>query len=182
MRTLSMLKRSFKFLSKDLFLFLYKTYIRPHLEYCTPSWSPYLAKDINALERVQHRATKLVKSLSTLPYEDKLVFLQLQSLYCRRQHGDLIEAFKILNGFINVQIGTNFTLSTIQLTRGHPFKLSKNRSNLELRRYYFTNHVVNLWNSLPSHVVCSPTVNSFKSRLDNYWNLIKYGQNQRPMA
>ena len=177
-----MLKRSFKFLSKDSFLFLYRTYIRPHLEYCAPSWSPYLTKDINALERVQHRATKLVKSLSTLPYEDRQVSLQLQSLYCRRQRGDLIETFKILNDFTNVQIGTTFTLSTIQLTRGHPFKLSKNRSNLELRRHLFTNCVVNLWNSLPSHAVCSPTVNSFKSRLDNYWNSIKYGQNQRPMA
>ena len=99
MQTLGILKRSFKFLSRDLFLFLYRTYIRPHLEYCTPSWSPYLAKDIDALERVQHRATKLVKSLSALSYEDRLVSLQLQSLYCRRQRGDLIEAFKILNDF-----------------------------------------------------------------------------------
>ena len=72
-------------------------------------------------------------------------------------------------------------MSTIQLTKGHPFKLSKNRFNLELRRHYFTNRVVNLWKSLPSHVMCAPTVNSFKSRLDNYWNSIKYGQNQRPM-
>ena len=85
MQTLGMLKRSFKFLSRDLFLFLYRTYIRPHLEYCAPSWSPYLAKDIDALERVQHRATKLVKSLSALSYEDRLVSLQLQSLYCHRQ-------------------------------------------------------------------------------------------------
>jgi len=129
--------RSFNFLSKDSFLFLYRTCIRSHLEYCAPSWSPYLAKDIDALEWVQHCATKLVKSLFTLPYEDRLVSLQLQSLYCCRQHGDLIETFKILNDFTNVQIGTTFTLSTIQLTRDHPFKLSKNRFNLELRRHYF---------------------------------------------
>ena len=55
MQTLGMLKRSFKFLSRDLFLFLYRTYIRPHLEHCAPSWSPYLTKDIDALERMQHR-------------------------------------------------------------------------------------------------------------------------------
>ena len=75
MQTLGMMKRSFKFLSRDLFLFLYRTYIRPHLEYCAPSWSPYLAKDIDTLERVQHHATKLVKSLSALTYEDRLVSL-----------------------------------------------------------------------------------------------------------
>ena len=84
---------------RTLFLFLYRTYIRPHLEYCAPSWSPYLAKDIDALERVQHCATKLVKSLSALTYEDRLVSLQLKSLYGRRQCGDLIEAFKILNDY-----------------------------------------------------------------------------------
>ena len=72
-------------MSRDSFLFLYRTYIRPHLEYCVPSWSPYLVKDIDALERVQHRATKLVKSLSALTYEDRLVSLQLWSLYCRRR-------------------------------------------------------------------------------------------------
>ena len=75
-QTLSMLKRSFKFLSRDLFLFLYRAYIRPHVEYCAPS----LAKDIDALEWVQHHATKLVKSLSALTYEDRLVSLQLVTL------------------------------------------------------------------------------------------------------
>ena len=44
--------------------------------------------------------------------EDRLVSLQLQSLYCRRQRGDLIEAFKILNDFTNVQMGIAFTLNS----------------------------------------------------------------------
>ena len=95
-----------------------------------------MAKDIDALERVQHHATKLVKSLSTLTYENRLVSLQLQSLYCHRQHGELIEAFKILNDFTNVQMGTTFTLNITQFTRGHPFKLFKSRCNLELRRHF----------------------------------------------
>ena len=125
---------------------------------------------------------KYVRSLSALTYEDRLVSLQLWSLYCRRQRGDLIEAFKILNDFTNVQMGTAFNLNTTQFTRGHSFKLVKSRCNLELRRHFFTNRVVNQWNSLPSYVVCVPTVNSFKSKLDNYWNSIRYGQNQRPMA
>ena len=93
MQTLGMMKRSFKYLSKDSFLFLYKTYVRPHLEYCAPTLSPYLAEDIDTLERIQHCATKLVKSLSILPYEDRLISLQVQTLYCRRQCYDLIETF-----------------------------------------------------------------------------------------
>ena len=121
----------------------------------------------------------LVKSLSTLPYEDRL---QLQSLYCHRQHSDIIETFKILHNFTNVNSGTAFTFNTGQPTRGQPFKLTKSRYNLELRKHFFTNRVINQWNSLPSDVVCTPSVNSFKSKLDIYWNLIRYGQNQRPMA
>ena len=71
MQTLDWMKRSFKYLLKDSFLFLYKTYIRLHLEYCAPTWSPYLASDINALELIQHCATKLVKSLLYLSYPIK---------------------------------------------------------------------------------------------------------------
>ena len=86
-----------------------------------------------SLERIEHCAMKLVKNLSTLPYEDRLVSLQLQSLYCRRQHCNLIKTFKILNDFTNVQM----ELNTVHLTRGHPFKLLKNRCNLELRKHFF---------------------------------------------
>ena len=74
-----------------------------------------------------------------------------------RQCGDLIEAFKILNDFTNVQMRTAFTLNATQFTRGHPFKLVKSRCNLELRRHFFTNRLVNQWNSLPSYVACVAT-------------------------
>ena len=114
---------------------IFKTYIRPHVEYCAPTWSPYLSKDIDALEWVQHHATKLVKNLSILPYEDRLISLQLQSCYCCRQCGDLIETFKILHYFTYVDLGTVFTSNTDHPTRGHLFKLTKSRYNLELRKH-----------------------------------------------
>ena len=76
-------------MSKELFLFLYKTYyyVQPHLEYCVQIWSPYLAKDMELLERVQIHATKLVRGLAKLSYESRLKFLGLYSLYCRHQRG-----------------------------------------------------------------------------------------------
>jgi len=73
---------------------LYKTYIHPHLEYCVPIWNPYLAKNIDKLERVQQRTTKLVPGLIHLPYEERLKHLDLYSIYCHRQKGDLIEVYK----------------------------------------------------------------------------------------
>ena len=89
-RFLGMVRRS---MSKDLFMFLYKTYVRPHLEYCVQLWCPYLAKDMDLLEKVQMRATKLVKGNGRLPYTTRLQKLGLSIfiVYCRRQRGDLIE-------------------------------------------------------------------------------------------
>jgi len=68
-QVLGLLKRSFKLTSVDLMIFLYKMYVRPHFEHC---WSPYLAKDIDLLEKVQRCATKLLPSLCNIPYKSHL--------------------------------------------------------------------------------------------------------------
>ena len=54
------------------FTTLYKTYIRPYLEYCVQAWSPSLKKDVMALEKVQQRTTKIIPSLRNKLYEDRL--------------------------------------------------------------------------------------------------------------
>ena len=64
MRVLSMIRRSFTNISKELFVFLYTNYVRPPLEYCVPIWSPYLVRDIEVLEKVQKRATKLIREIT----------------------------------------------------------------------------------------------------------------------
>ena len=101
-RVLGMLRRTFTFNSKELFILLYKTYVRPLLEYCVQLWCPYLAGDIDTLERVQRRDTKLVPEVSKLPYECRLRKLDIYSLYCRRKRGDLIETYKLLKGYYSV--------------------------------------------------------------------------------
>ena len=97
MQSLGLIKRTFTHLTMESFLILYKTYIRPHLEYCVSIWNPYLARNIDKFERIQQRATKLVPELAQLPYEARLQHLNLYSLYCRRQRGDLIEVYKLIN-------------------------------------------------------------------------------------
>ena len=137
LQSLATIKRSFKYVTQDSFSILYKTYIRPHIEYCIQAWSPYYAKDIDMLEKIQHRATKLVPHLSNLPYKERIQILNLYSLYCRRQHGDLIETFKILKQYLNIDSNKFFTLSTSNL-RGHDYKLFKRRSQLLIRSKFFT--------------------------------------------
>ena len=68
MMALGLIKRTFPCLNKELFLTLYSTYVRPHMEFCVQAWSPYLQKDIATLERVQRRATTLVKCISKFSY------------------------------------------------------------------------------------------------------------------
>ena len=154
-----------------MLVLLCKMYIRSHKEYCVQVWNPYLAKDIDVIEKVQRRATKCLQGLSQLSYEDCLKKLDLYSLYCRRQRGDLIEVYKILNGYYNMDSSTFFTLSNATITRDHQFKLFKVRSRLLVRHHFFTNRIVNHWNSLPNSVVTAPTVATFKQRLDDLWRI-----------
>jgi len=68
-RIIAMIKRHFRKLDTEDVLLIYKTYIRPRLEFCIQSWSPHLSKDIETLERVQKTATKLVPQLRKFNYE-----------------------------------------------------------------------------------------------------------------
>jgi len=105
-----------------------------------------------------------------LTYEDRLKKLGIYSLEKRRLRGDLIEAYKILTGKERVDKDKFFTpaLSDHGL-RGHTWKLFKPRCRSTIRRSFFSNRVINVWNSLLQHVVDAMTVNMFKNRLDKTW-------------
>ena len=104
-----------------------------------------------------------------VPYKERIQNLNIYSLYCRREHGDLIETFKILNQKLLIDSTKLFTLSPINFTRGHNFKLSKPRSRLLVKSKFFTDRIINQWNSLPYSVINAQSVNDFKNKLDNFW-------------
>ena len=166
---LASIKRNFTSLNKEGFTILYRTFIRPHLEYCIQAWSPYLQKDIQCLERVQRKATKMVKGLKKINYEDRLKILNLFPLSYRRVRGDMIEVFKILSGIENVEANTFFKLSVTTNLRGQSKKLFKNRARLQLRQNFFSQRVVSVWNGLPETVIQATSVSMFKKRLDKLW-------------
>ena len=147
---------------------LYKVLVRPHLEYCVQFWFPYLRKDILALEGVQRRFTRLILELRGLDYEERLSRLGLYSLEFRRMRGDLIETYKIMKGIDRIDAGRLFPLVGESRTRGHSLKIRGSRFRTELRRNFFTQRVVNLWNSLPSETVEAPSLNIFKKKIDSF--------------
>ena len=79
-----------------------KTIATPHLQYCIQAWRPYRKKDIDTLEQIQRRATKMIPELRDLSYEERLKECGLTTLETRRLRGDQIEVLKILNGYENI--------------------------------------------------------------------------------
>jgi len=138
------------------------------LEYFVQVWSPYLKKHIECLEKVQRRATKLLKGLKNKPYSERLAVLHTSSLVKRRLR-DLIQAYRIMNEIDKVDIGHFFELDDgggYDL-RGHNLKVKVQRSRLQLQQGFFSQRVVCIWNRLLSFVVEASSVNIFKKRLDD---------------
>ena len=103
------------------------------MEYCIQAWRPYHKKDINKLERVQRRATKHIQELKHLCYERRLLECRLTTLETRRLRGDLIEVFKILNGYEDIDSNIVFKLKEDSMARGHKAALVKPRCRLDNR-------------------------------------------------
>ena len=131
---------------------LYKAIVRPHLEYCIQAWRPYRKKDIDTLERIQRRATKMIPELRDLSYEERLKECGLTTLETRRLRGDQIEVFKILNGYENIDRNMFFSLKKDSRTRGHEVKLVKDQCRLDIRKHSFSQRTINEWNKLSTDV------------------------------
>ena len=117
---------------------------------------------MDKLERVQRKATKMLKQCKNLSYENRLKMLNLPTLTYRRFRGDMIETYKILNNVYDKDVVPLLALNNNVKTRGNSLKLSVNRAHLNLKKIYFTSRIVNNWNSLPDTVITAPNINIFK--------------------
>ncbi|CAF1083863.1 unnamed protein product [Brachionus calyciflorus] len=180
-RVLGCIKKSFKYHRPEVIKLLYTSLVRPNLEYAISSWCPHLEKDINELEKVQRRATKLIPELQNLDYPQRLSILNLTDLRTRRIRGDLIQMYKLINKleYIDLVNGTNFNFKIsgedkIYNLRRNSYTLMREKvRNCPSRFNFFTNRVVNHWNQLKEDVVKAKQLNSFKSKIDE-WLLRRY--------
>jgi len=154
---------------------MFNGYVRPHLEYyILQIWSPYLKKDIKCIEKVQRKATKLVKGLRWKSHEQRLEVLQITTLE-KKIRGDLMQVYRILKGFGNVDKDHFFETDSGggHSLRGHLIKMKvlRSRPRLQLQQGFFSQRLVNAWNRIPASIVDAPSVNTFKIlRLDDLNN------------
>ena len=166
-QALGIIKRNFKYMDEEALLTLYKSIVRPILEYGQPVWAPFLLRQSRALESIQRRATKLIPSIKHLPYEERLQHLKLPSLKYRRTRGDLILTYNLFHSHSDREyLSRFFELAKSHSTRGHCFKLFKKPCKVNLKKHSFSHRIVNYWNNLPFNTVTAPDTNTFKKLLD----------------
>ena len=169
-RMIGLIKISFESVDKDMFKTLYNALIRPLLEYCVHAWSPHMEGDIALLENVQRRATKLVRGLRDLEYEERLRILELPKLKDRRTRGDMILTYRLINGEEGIPYQKFFTLQDghYDLRETHSKKIAKPGlvRNLEVRKFFFSQRIINEWNKLTEYEVSARSTSTFKVRYD----------------
>ena len=171
---LGQLSRGISYRDSKTFISLYKTFVRPHLEYCSQAWSPWNKADIEVLEAVQRRAIMMVTNLRGRSYEERLAELEMVTLEKRRLRGDLIQAYKVLSGKDDVNASTWFNFPELKdgqvTTRAASGVLNvvRNEGRSDIRRNFWSVRVCDPWNHLPEEVKMQSTTNGFKNALDGF--------------
>ena len=142
----------------------YKTLVQPILEYGCTVWNLGYLGDLKKLERIQRRWTRAVLGFEGLSYAERLRRLDLFSVQGRLLRADMILTWKIFAGACAIQPSQVFVLDSGS-RRGHSKKLYLPRTNLEVRKRFFTVRVIQTWNSLSEETVSSSTLPIFKCNL-----------------
>ena len=155
--------------NSEVMLKIYKSMIRPHIEYCVQLWSPLPSHGnwgvILALENVQRKFTRMIDNIGLLPYKERLEALGLTTLLERRARGDLIETFKILNNF------SDYGSDLFKISRSGVNLLSKPGDQHKFRYSFFSRRIINYWNRLPVNVKDSTSVENLKNNLSKFKRL-----------
>ena len=117
------------------------------LEYCSSIWNPIFKRESQEIEKVQRRATKIVKQLHHLSYPERLKKLNLTTLSYRRVRTDVLQVYRIINKIDNLDLKDFFIENNHEKsghdTRGHQWKFFKPEGHTPIRRNTFSHRVIN---------------------------------------
>ena len=140
---LAQIARAVTYRDKVTFLKLFRTYARPHLEYCSAAWSPWTKGDKDILENVQRRAIGMVTNFKGRTYEEKLAEAGMVTLEERRRRGDLLQAYRVFRGVDDVDPSIWFQMEqqregvrATRQTRGY-MNVKRGEANHDLRRNFW---------------------------------------------
>ena len=170
-KLLGLVQRTVGSSNPSAFSTLYKSLVRPILEYAVPVWNPYLSKDVLALEKVQRRASRLAlgQKRGEMEYEDRLRKLKWPTLETRRLFLSLVECYKIVFGINKLNFDDLFEFTKCNSTRAnHPYKLYLKPAKCNPYKYSFPIRIVRDWNSLPRSIVEAGSLDRFKSALKRF--------------
>jgi hypothetical protein len=155
------------FQSRDvsLFVFAFKTYVLPILDYCSSIWYPHKLHDIDRLESVQRYFTKRLSGLWDTSYSNRLLHCKLTSLELRRLFFDIVLCYKIVYSLIGLKFTDFFEIDKNTITRGHNLKLLIPRCKTSCRQHFFSVRIVPVWNSLSNDLVNCQSLLKFKHDL-----------------
>jgi len=111
--------------------------VRPHIEFANSVWCPFKLGDIEEIEKIQKRATKLIIKLKEKPYKERLIHLNLPTLKYRRLCGNMIEVFKIIHNIYDAKVSPQLILNVRANTRGNNFKLLNHTFHYDIRKHFF---------------------------------------------
>jgi hypothetical protein len=169
---LRLLGRNFHYRDREVFMLLYKRYVRPHLEFSSPAWSPWQRADIERLENIQRRAVGMVSGLKSKDYESRCKEIGLQTLEERRKNQDLAQVYRYKEGIGRIEQNL---FEKIDVREGAVTRAAAGYLNYktpaareEIRKNSFAVRTVREWNALPEKIKASRTCDQFKFGLKKW--------------
>ena len=170
-KVVGLLMRTVGSKNREIFSMLYKSLVRPILEYACPVWSPYLVKDKLAIEKVQRRASRIAlgQKLREMSYGERCTLLNWNTLQHRREYLSVVECYKTVFGLNGLDFDDYFEFCRSKITRAnHPYKI---QTKLAKVNSFFV-RIVKDWNSLPNHLFTDEiNLNKFKKGLKRWMKI-----------
>jgi hypothetical protein len=179
---IGMIRKTFLYIDAKMLRILYLTFIRPVIEFAVPVWSPSLKGDIDEIERIQHRVTRLIPAFKKIPYEERLEKLRITTLETRRKRGDLIQLFKIFNNYEKVNLINKPKFVPSGRTQENNMRYLRETTKSDTRHNFLTNRSANLWNNLSNKATHSENINNFKAEIDQAMNDLEHKEKRNKLS